>query len=259
MRVNPLWTLRVEGRERLPRHGAAVLVANHASLIDILVLFDLFRPYKWVSKASNFRLPFVGWNMRLNDYVPLRRGDRESVLEMLAHCGRHLERGSPILMFPEGTRSADGALKAFKDGAFDLAVAHGVPVIPIAVHGTAAALPKHGLVLEQHVDARIEVLEPIAPGTRPRGAARRGARAHRAGARRELTSRANLVRGRCVSSGHEDHQHRRRRGRRPGARRHSRARPRARPRAPRTPTASSARPSPRSTSPVSRARRSRSA
>jgi 1-acyl-sn-glycerol-3-phosphate acyltransferase len=164
VRVNPLWTLRVEGRERLPRHGAAVLVANHASLIDILVLFDLFRPYKWVSKASNFRLPFVGWNMRLNDYVPLRRGDRESVLEMLAHCGRHLESGSPILMFPEGTRSADGALKAFKDGAFELAVTHGVPVIPIAVHGTAAALPKHGLVLEQHVDALIEVLEPIAPG-----------------------------------------------------------------------------------------------
>ena len=164
VRVNPLWTVRVEGRERLPRHGAAVLVANHASLIDILVLFGLFRPYKWVSKASNFRLPFIGWNMRLNDYVPLKRGDRESVLAMLEHCERHLEAGSPILMFPEGTRSADGALKAFKDGAFDIAVAHGVPVIPIAVHGTAAALPKHGLVLEQHVDARIEVLEPIPPG-----------------------------------------------------------------------------------------------
>lgn len=165
VRVNPLWTLRVEGRERLPRHGAAVLVANHASLIDILVLFGLFRPYKWVSKASNFKLPFVGWNMRLNDYVPLLRGDRDSVLAMLEHCGRHLDRGSPILMFPEGTRSPDGVLEAFKDGAFDLAVAHGVPVIPIAVHGTAAALPKHGLVLEQHVDARIVVLEPIAPGT----------------------------------------------------------------------------------------------
>ena len=175
VRVNPLWRVRVEGRERLPRHGAAVLVANHASLIDILVLFGLFRPYKWVSKASNFRLPFVGWNMRLNDYVPLLRGDRDSVLAMLEHCGRHLDRGSPILMFPEGTRSPDGALKAFKDGAFDLAVAHGVPVIPIAVHGTAAALPKHGLVLEQHVDARIEVLEPIPPGTDP-GALRDAAR-----------------------------------------------------------------------------------
>ena len=165
VRVNPLWTVRVEGRERLPRHGAAVLVANHASLIDILVLFGLFRPYKWVSKASNFKLPFIGWNMWLNDYVPLKRGDRESVLAMLEHCERHLDAGSPILMFPEGTRSPDGALKAFKDGAFDIAVAHGVPVIPIAVHGTAAALPKHGLVLEQHVDARIEVLEPIAPGS----------------------------------------------------------------------------------------------
>ena len=235
-----------------------MLVANHASLIDILVLFDLFRPYKWVSKASNFRLPFVGWNMRLNDYVPLRRGDRESVLEMLAHCGRHLESGSPILMFPEGTRSADGALKAFKDGAFELAVAHGVPVIPIAVHGTAAALPKHGLVLEQHVDARIEVLEPIAAGQRPRGAARRGAGAHRAGARRELTPLGQPRRRSCVSTGMKII------STVAGvsaalALAATPALAAGPPRAPRTPTASSARPSPRSTSPVSRARPSRSA
>lgn len=167
VRVNPLWRVRFDGREHLPWRGGAVLVANHASLIDILVLFGLFRPYKWVSKAAVFKVPFVGWNMRLNDYVPLVRGDRESVLAMLEHCGRHLDAGSPILMFPEGTRSADGRLKPFKDGAFDLAATHGVPVIPIAVRGTGRALPKHGLVLEEHVDARISVLEPIAPGPDP--------------------------------------------------------------------------------------------
>ncbi len=77
VRLNPLWRLRTTGRQLLPSQGAAVLVANHASLIDILVLFDLFRPFKWVSKAEIFKVPFVGWNMRLNGYVPLVRGSAD--------------------------------------------------------------------------------------------------------------------------------------------------------------------------------------
>jgi len=162
--INPLWRLHVTGREQLPWRGSAVLVANHASLIDILVLFDLFRPFKWVSKEENFKLPFVGWNMRLNGYVPLRRGDRASVIEMLAHCDDLLEQGNPVLFFPEGTRTKDGNLQPFKDGAFELAVKHGVPLIPIAVHGTGRALPKHGAVLREHVDGHVEILEPLAPG-----------------------------------------------------------------------------------------------
>ena len=160
---SPFWKLRVTGREHLPWRGGAVLVANHASLIDILVLFGLFRPYKWVSKAENFKLPFVGWNMHMNGYVPLVRGDRESVVAMLAQCSALLRDGSPVLFFPEGTRTKDGRLRPFKDGAFELAVAHGVPLIPIAVHGTGKALPKHGIVLEDRVDALVEVLAPIDP------------------------------------------------------------------------------------------------
>ncbi|MET0416186.1 MAG: lysophospholipid acyltransferase family protein, partial [Actinoplanes sp.] len=92
--VNPLWRLRIHGRDRLPWHGSAVLVANHASLIDILVLFGLFRPYKWVSKQEIFKVPVIGWNMRLNDYVPLVRGSGDSVRRMMAHCDRLLAAGS---------------------------------------------------------------------------------------------------------------------------------------------------------------------
>jgi 1-acyl-sn-glycerol-3-phosphate acyltransferase len=140
-----------------------VLVANHASLIDILVLFGLFRPFKWVSKQEIFRVPVIGWNMRLNDYVPLERGSGGSVRRMMAHCDRLLAAGSPVMIFPEGRRTADGSLQPFKNGAFELAVRHGVPVIPIAVHGTGRALPKHGVILREHVDARIEVLPPLRP------------------------------------------------------------------------------------------------
>ncbi len=159
--LNPVWRLRVEGRERLPWHGPAVLVSNHASLADILVLFGLYRPFKWVSKASNFRLPLIGWNMRLNRYVPLVRGDADSIGRMFAQCEAWLDRGVPLLLFPEGTRSADGHMKAFKDGAFRLAMAKGCPLFPIVLSGTADVLPKHGLVLRQRANCRAQVLAPL--------------------------------------------------------------------------------------------------
>lgn len=161
--ANPLWRLRVIGREKLPWRGAAVIVANHASLIDILVLFALYRPFKWVSKAQNFKLPFIGWNMTLNDYVPLVRGKKSSILKMMAECRKHLARGMPVLIFPEGTRTRDGRLQEFKDGAFLLASEMGCPVVPVAVHGTRDSLPKHGAVLRNRMDALVEVLDPIAP------------------------------------------------------------------------------------------------
>jgi 1-acyl-sn-glycerol-3-phosphate acyltransferase len=161
--ANPLWKVRFEGRERLPWRGAAVLVANHLSLVDILVLYGLYRPFKWVSKAEVFRVPVVGWNMVLNDYVRLKRGDRESIKAMMAHCRAHLAAGTPVLIFPEGTRSEDGRLQAFKDGAFRLAMETGAPVIPIAVRGTGESVPKHGLVLHGRMDGRVTVLPAIDP------------------------------------------------------------------------------------------------
>lgn len=161
--VNPRWRLRVEGRARLPWRGPAVLVANHLSLGDVLVLFGLYRPFKWVSKASVFRAPFLGWNMTLNGYVPLVRGDRESVARMMAACERWLARGVPVLLFPEGTRSEDGSVRPFKDGAFLLAVRTGAPVYPIVLTGTSRTLPKHGFVLDTSADCVVRVLPPVDP------------------------------------------------------------------------------------------------
>lgn len=163
--VNPWWRLTVEGREKLPWNGPAVLVANHESLGDILVLFGLYRPYKWVSKASVFKVPFIGWNMVLNGYVPLVRGNKESIVKMLSDCERWLDRGVPVLLFPEGTRSSDGQVKPFKDGAFHLALKKKVPIIPIVLSGTSRVLPKQGFVLRDKVDCHVKVLEPVAPET----------------------------------------------------------------------------------------------
>ena len=98
----------------------------------------------------------------LNDYVPLRRGERESVRRMMDHCRAHLARGSPVLLFPEGTRARDGRLQPFKEGAFRLAAEAGVPLIPVVVTGTSDALPKHGLLLRR-MRAEVRVLDPLRP------------------------------------------------------------------------------------------------
>jgi len=158
---NPAWPVEVAGREKIDPGETYVMVANHQSLLDILVLFRLFRHFKWVSKVENFRIPFIGWNMRLNDYIQLKRGDRASTAAMLRTCRQNLANGNSIMMFPEGTRSPTGKLRGFKTGAFDLAKDARRPLLPIVVHGTASALPKRGVILQGRHRILIEVLDPI--------------------------------------------------------------------------------------------------
>ena len=138
------------------------MVANHQSLVDILVLFRLFVPFCWVSKEENFRVPLVGWNMRLNGYIPLRRGDKASALVMMDQCRATLRGETSIMMFPEGTRSRTGEMRDFKPGAFELARQAGSPLLPILLEGTSKALPKRGFVLRGRSDITVTVLPEIA-------------------------------------------------------------------------------------------------
>lgn len=159
--VNPAWTVRIEGRERIRPDATYVMIANHQSFVDILVLFRLFAHFKWVSKVEIFRLPFIGWNMALNRYVALRRGDRRSIAAMMQACLDRLDEGSSIMIFPEGTRSVDGRLKPFKAGAFTLAKRARVPILPIVVEGTARALPRRGFVLQGRHHIHVRVLDEV--------------------------------------------------------------------------------------------------
>jgi len=163
--LNPVWRVHVHHRERLHHAGPTVMVANHLSLLDILILFRLFTHFKWVSKIENFRVPCIGWNMTLNDYIPLKRGDRESVVRMMRECEKTLASGSSIMMFPEGTRSTTGRMRAWKTGAFELALASRVPIQPIVLKGSGDALPKRGFVLQGRHEIEVIVLDPIGPET----------------------------------------------------------------------------------------------
>jgi 1-acyl-sn-glycerol-3-phosphate acyltransferase len=157
----PAWSVTVEGRNAIRKGTTYVVVSNHQSQLDILVAFRLFFPFKWVSKAEVFRLPFIGWNMNLNRYVKLFRGDGDSVRQMMADCEAHIKNGSSVYFFPEGTRSETGVMRPFKPGAFILAHKMKVPILPIAINGTKNALPKNSVDFHGRHHLRIRVLDEI--------------------------------------------------------------------------------------------------
>jgi 1-acyl-sn-glycerol-3-phosphate acyltransferase len=155
----PPWRLRVEGRWP-PGRQPYVVVANHQSLLDILMLSKLPREMKWVAKESLFKVPWVGWMFRISGDIPVRRGDSESGGAALAKARRYLERGMNVMIFPEGTRSVNRKLLPFKSGAFRLAIEAGVPILPVAVHGAAQGMPK-GSPWVRPCRAYARILEPV--------------------------------------------------------------------------------------------------
>ena len=161
--LNPAWRVTIRGREKLDSNRAVVLVANHLSLLDILVLFRLFSHFKWVSKSENFRVPCIGWNMSLNRYIKLVRGNKQSIVKMMEQCEEALADGSSIMMFPEGTRSTTGRMRSFKPGAFELALSSRVPIQPLVIRGSGDALPKRGFVLQGRHTITVTVLDPVLP------------------------------------------------------------------------------------------------
>ena len=160
--IVPALKIRIDGRENIRRGGLYVVVSNHQSLLDILVLFTLFFHFKFVSKIEIFKVPLIGWNMYLNRYIRLKRGDKASIAKMMADCEKTLAEGSSVLIFPEGTRSPDGNIKAFKPGAFILAQKMKVPILPIVITGTNKALPKYSLNFCGSHQIRIRVLKEVA-------------------------------------------------------------------------------------------------
>jgi 1-acyl-sn-glycerol-3-phosphate acyltransferase len=158
----PPWSVKIVGREKLDIGKNYVFVSNHQSQLDILVLYRLLFPYRWVSKDSVFRLPFIGWNMALNNGdIKLKRGDKDSIKAMMAECETLLRQNISIFFFPEGTRSRDGHIGRFKPGAFILAKNAGVDIQPIAVSNTNKALPKYSLTFQGHTQMTVKVLDTI--------------------------------------------------------------------------------------------------
>lgn len=160
VKVNPLWRFRTSGvRVRDPRRPY-VAVSNHESFADIFLISHLPWEMKWLSKDAIFRIPVMGWMMRMAGDIRVRRGSPGSRAEAAEQILDRLSRRVSVMIMPEGTRSKTGELLPFRDGAFRLAIEAGVPVLPMAVAGTSGAMRKGSLMFER-ADAEVRVLEPV--------------------------------------------------------------------------------------------------
>jgi 1-acyl-sn-glycerol-3-phosphate acyltransferase len=160
VKLNPLWHFETDGPAPAdPRHPY-VAVSNHESYADIFLISHFPWEMKWLSKDTIFKIPVMGWMMRMAKDIPIKRGKRESVVSALQGCRDRLGRRVSVMIFPEGTRSRTDELLPFKDGAFKIAIESGVPILPIAVAGTRYCMAK-GSFAFRRAHAKARVLAPI--------------------------------------------------------------------------------------------------
>jgi len=160
-RVNPTWNITVGGEHIENPRTPYVVVSNHQSNADIPVISRLPWEMKWVAKAELFKVPFVGWMMRMASDMPVNRGAKASRAKVLVYARGYLQKRCSVMFFPEGTRSRDGRVYDFNDGAFLLAIKEQVPVLPLVIDGTINALPKHDWKYGETQTIRLEVLPPV--------------------------------------------------------------------------------------------------
>jgi 1-acyl-sn-glycerol-3-phosphate acyltransferase len=153
--------IRVHGTGNVRPDRAYVYVANHASLIDTPALFAyLPYPFRIMAKRGLFWIPFMGWHLWASGHFPIDRRDARRTARSVRAVIDGVREGRSLAVFPEGTRTPDGRLQEFKPGAFKIAIKAGVPIVPVAIRGAFALLPKTSLApIPGTIDVFIQ--EPI--------------------------------------------------------------------------------------------------
>jgi len=159
----PIWKIRIEGRENAQKAVTYVIISNHQSILDILLINCLRYKYKWISKIENLNVPVIGWYLKMADYLIVDRENDDSKAIMLDRSYNYLKKGISIMMFPEGTRSLNNEIGFFKRGAFQLAIQTNTALLPVLIDGTGGILPKHGLIFNSGHNITIRVLNPVDP------------------------------------------------------------------------------------------------
>ncbi len=135
-------SVTTEGRENIRPGESYIIASNHSSHFDVFVLYGWFPvPFKWVMKMELRKVPFLGTACDRLGHIYIDRSNREKALASINAAKERIKNGTGVLFFPEGTRSRDGLLHAFKKGAFKMALDMGLPILPVTITGTRRILP----------------------------------------------------------------------------------------------------------------------
>lgn len=160
-RVNPAWRLHISGEAISDPRRPYVVVSNHQSLADIPLISNLPWEMKWMGKMELFKLPFIGWMMRLAGDISVDRKNPRSGAKALIKAQRYLEQRCSVIIFPEGTRTLDGRVRRFTDGAFHLAIRAKVPILPLVIEGSRDCIPKNSWQFGKPSDILLKILPPF--------------------------------------------------------------------------------------------------
>ncbi len=142
--------VRIEVDPEARRTSAAILMANHESVLDIFVLLAAVpQDVRFLAKRSLFQIPVLGWSMWLGGFIPVDRDRADSAREVFETLEKKLAEGVSVLIFPEGTRSRDGELLPFKKSGFLLALRTGAPIVPVGISGAHASLGRGAFALRR--------------------------------------------------------------------------------------------------------------
>lgn len=163
VRFNPYWNLKMSGFEKWSGDKPVLLVSNHQSFMDMPLQTMLPCKMKWISKKSLFKIPIMGWSMKLCGHISIDRKKRTSIKSLEHQMMPVMEQNIPIMIFPEGTRSETGQLRTFKNGAFDLAIKHKWLIQPVVIDGTYKLLPSGDWRFHLKENIFLSLLDPIDP------------------------------------------------------------------------------------------------
>lgn len=158
-----LLPVRVQGREHLDRHTSYIFAPNHQGAFDIFLIYGfLGRNFKWMMKKSLRKIPFVGKACASAGHIFVDRTGPKGMIATIRQAERSLTNGVSMVVFPEGSRTRDGSLGAFKRGAFQLADDLQLPVVPVTIRGSYDVLPRSAKWVRRH---RLELIihRPIPP------------------------------------------------------------------------------------------------
>ena len=161
LRLNPFWKTIFTGKELIDRKKSYIIVSNHQSLIDIGMMYYVPLVFKWISKREVLLFPIIGQMLYLHGDILIKRGTSESTKKMMRLSKKWLSRGASIAVFPEGTRTCNGQVHRFKEGAFLLAKQTKTPILPVVIDGSFTALPKSGILLKAKHKFHVKVLPEI--------------------------------------------------------------------------------------------------
>ncbi|MGB9712014.1 MAG: lysophospholipid acyltransferase family protein [Dissulfurimicrobium sp.] len=156
--------LNVTGSENIPLGRPVVFASNHASQLDIPVLYlALCVQFRFLVKKELFKIPLFGQAMRMAGYIPIDRSGGKTAVLGLRDAAKRIREGTSIVVFPEGTRSSDGRLQPFKIGGIKVAIESGCPIVPVAISGSHKVLPKGSLMIRPGGIISVSIGRPIDP------------------------------------------------------------------------------------------------